>query len=102
MPDDDRLLGTVVRDADGRELGAVTGLHVDPDGRAARWLDLELTSGGRAVLPVQAASVDAAGRVVVPFRADEVRSAPRADGPVVTADLAEALLRHYGFPPETR
>ena len=102
MTDDDRLVATVVRDAAGADLGTVTALRVDPDGLHARWLDLVLPGGGRATVPVQAASVDAAGRMVLPFSGEDLRTAPPVDDAEVSADLARALLRHYGFPPDTR
>src|SRR4051812_41516290 len=99
---DDRLVGATVHDAGGTPLGTVTALLLDPADLAARWLELALTGGERAILPVQAASVDASGSLVIPFGAAELRSAPRIDGAVVSAEAATALLDHYGFPPETR
>lgn len=102
MSDDDRLVGAAVRDASGTALGTVTALLVDPDGLAARWLELALAGGERAILPVQAASADATGSLLIPFSSADLLSAPRVEGAVVSADVASALLDHYGFPPETR
>ena len=97
-----RVVGATVRDASGATLGTVTSLLVDPDALAARWLEVALADGGRAIVPVQAASTDASGRLLIPFSAADLRSAPRVDGTMVTADTATALLDHYGFPPEAR
>ena len=102
MSDDDRLVGAAVRDASGTPLGTVTALLLDPADLAARWLELSLTGGGRAILPVQAASADASGSLLIPFSAADLLSAPRIDGAVISAEAATALLDHYGFPPETR
>ena len=102
MSEPDRLLGAVVLDATGTEVGTVAALRVDPGDLRPRWIDVALAGDARSTVPVQAASADASGRVVLPFTADDLRAAPTVDERVVSADLAAALLRHYGFPPETR
>lgn len=100
MAQADRLQGAVVHDTSGAGVGRVRALLVDPAAREARWLDVTLADGGRAVVPVRAAVVDAEGRLAVPYSEADLRSAPTPDGAVVTADLAAALLRHYGFDPD--
>ena len=100
MANEDRLHGAAVHDASGAAVGTVGALLVDPVGHEARWLEVTLIGGGRAVVPVQAAAVDAEGRLAVPYSLDDLRAAPTADDGVVSADLAASLLRHYGFPPD--
>lgn len=96
--DDDTLLGARVVDGAGHTVGSVSALLIDPVSFEGRWLQLSLAAEpGPAVLPLMAASVDATGRLVIPYDVAAVAAAPKPDGPLISVELADALLRHYGF-----
>jgi uncharacterized protein YrrD len=90
------LLDRVVISDSGDKLGRVTDVLFEHSGDAARWAVVSLGLLSARYVPLTHAYTSAEGSVVVPYDKATVKHAPKADRDhVLTADLEEALVRHY-------
>ena len=84
--------GRTLTDRDGREIGRIDDVYVDPETGRAEWARV-----GSAVVPL-AGAAPRRSRVVAPVAAAQVEAAPpiRATDELTAEDEAR-LFRHYGI-----
>jgi hypothetical protein len=89
-------VGAAVSDATGAELGTCAGIFTDDPTGEVEWLDVELATGGRVIVPVDDAT-EVSGAVRVGYARAVVLDAPRMSAvDRLSVEDEQRLRDHYG------
>lgn len=91
------LIGGNVTDSEGRKIGTVGQVYVDPDTGRPNWATVATGFFGtsESFVPLYHAETTADGHLQVPYSKDEVKDAPRVDSDAELSESEEARLYEY-------